>query len=278
MEETNKRKGIGASTSSIERLKSEREKRGWSRDYVAEKIGSDTHTIGRWERGNTFPSPYYRQELCKLFSMNAEELGFLKEEIKDSPKLHALQEEQPVETTNPAMEQHVPLTNNSPPQKLIVSNHNLRSLIVTGIFITVITTLLAALFSWGLFSPSLSLNSRTSPDSSSAFRIRPGGTWINPANGSIVQDTIRFAAKAYPTHPGDPPINHVNFTVGWNGAWRIGCTAYPPPATDNIFACTTNLPLLNAPVGRIKSSFDVYDQVGNMNLAPNGVHTLFYKP
>lgn len=27
-----------------------------------------------------------------------------------------------------------------------------------------------------------------------------------------------------PTNPGDPPINHVKFTIGWtNGGWRVGC-------------------------------------------------------
>ena len=278
MEETKKRKGAPISASPNERLRSEREKRGWTRDYVAEKIGSDTHTIGRWERGNTFPSPYYRQKLCELFSMNAEELGFFKEEIKDSRDVHALTEEQPAEIKNPAIEHHVPLTHNSPRQQLIVGNRLPGDFIALGVFTAIITTLLVALFSWGLLSPSFSMNSRSPSEFSSAFRIRPGGTWINPANGSIVHDTIRFAAKAYPTHPEDPPINHINFTVEWNSAWRIACTAYPPPATDNIFACVTNLPLLNAPAGPIKISFDVYDQSGNVNLAPNGVYTLFYEP
>ena len=38
-------------------LRREREWRGWSRQYVAEQIGSDFNMIGRWERGNIFPSP-----------------------------------------------------------------------------------------------------------------------------------------------------------------------------------------------------------------------------
>lgn len=54
------------------RLRSEREKRGWSRDYVAENIGSDLRSVGRWERGTTSPTPYYRQALCELFGMNRE--------------------------------------------------------------------------------------------------------------------------------------------------------------------------------------------------------------
>src|SRR5947209_12333647 len=60
------------------RLKNERERRGWSRNYVAEKIGGDIQTVARWERGTTFPTPCLRQELCKLFEMSAEELGLLR--------------------------------------------------------------------------------------------------------------------------------------------------------------------------------------------------------
>jgi len=61
-------------------LKREREWRGWSRQYVAEQIGSDFNMIGRWERGNIFPSPYYRQKLCELFGKTAQELGLLQDD------------------------------------------------------------------------------------------------------------------------------------------------------------------------------------------------------
>src|SRR5438105_6225478 len=76
-----------------DRLRKEREKRGWSRDYVAGKIGGDPLSVGRWERGTTSPSPYYRQKLCELFRMNAEELGFFKESAKDNTELHTEREE-----------------------------------------------------------------------------------------------------------------------------------------------------------------------------------------
>src|SRR5437588_10956442 len=47
------------------RLRHEREQRGWTREYVAEQIGCpEPKTVGRWERGTTFPSPHYRQKLC----------------------------------------------------------------------------------------------------------------------------------------------------------------------------------------------------------------------
>ena len=39
-----------------DQLKRERQRRGWSREYVAEQIGiADPKTIGRWECGGAFP-------------------------------------------------------------------------------------------------------------------------------------------------------------------------------------------------------------------------------
>jgi transcriptional regulator with XRE-family HTH domain len=58
-------------------LKYERQLRGWSQGDVAERIGSDTKTVSRWERGGGFPSSYLRQSLLEIFGKNAEELGLL---------------------------------------------------------------------------------------------------------------------------------------------------------------------------------------------------------
>src|SRR5579864_9052645 len=59
-----------------EQLRRERQRRGWSREYVAEQIGlADAKTIGRWERGAAFPSSYFLQKLCTLFGMLAQDLG-----------------------------------------------------------------------------------------------------------------------------------------------------------------------------------------------------------
>src|SRR5689334_10925055 len=63
----------------ISRLRQERERRGWSRSYVAEKIEVDVITVGRWERGERMPHPPCRQKLCALFEMNAEDLGLFSE-------------------------------------------------------------------------------------------------------------------------------------------------------------------------------------------------------
>ena len=48
------------------RLRYERERRGWSQDKVAEKLGTDGRSVGRWERGVTNPTSYYQEKLCEL--------------------------------------------------------------------------------------------------------------------------------------------------------------------------------------------------------------------
>jgi len=58
-------------------LKRMREQQGWSRNYVANQLGTDANTIGRWERGERFPSPYFRQRLCELFGASAQDLGLM---------------------------------------------------------------------------------------------------------------------------------------------------------------------------------------------------------
>src|SRR5205085_401715 len=51
---------------------------------------SESKTVGRWERGEAFPSPYNRRKLVELYGKNAEELGFLKEESNDNSKISEL--------------------------------------------------------------------------------------------------------------------------------------------------------------------------------------------
>jgi transcriptional regulator with XRE-family HTH domain/tetratricopeptide (TPR) repeat protein len=58
-------------------LKNERLKQGWSQSRVAEKIGTDARSVGRWERGEITPSPYFREKLCQLYKKDARDLGFL---------------------------------------------------------------------------------------------------------------------------------------------------------------------------------------------------------
>lgn len=62
------------------RLRYEREKRGWAQARVAQEIDTSERNIGRWERGFSSPSPYFREKLCTLFGKSAPELGFIKDE------------------------------------------------------------------------------------------------------------------------------------------------------------------------------------------------------
>src|SRR5207248_10797366 len=58
-------------------LRYERSIRGWSQADVAEKVGRDSRTVRRWERGKTVPTPYLRQKLCQLLGKTPTELGLL---------------------------------------------------------------------------------------------------------------------------------------------------------------------------------------------------------
>jgi len=61
-----------------DKLRKERENRGWTHKDVADQIGlPDPHTLGRWERGVSFPQPHYRQALGRIFEKTLEELGLL---------------------------------------------------------------------------------------------------------------------------------------------------------------------------------------------------------
>jgi tetratricopeptide (TPR) repeat protein/transcriptional regulator with XRE-family HTH domain len=58
-------------------LKYERELRCWSQLEVADHIGTTAFNVSRWERGITFPSSYFRQQLCQIFEKSPQKLGFL---------------------------------------------------------------------------------------------------------------------------------------------------------------------------------------------------------
>lgn len=65
------------------KLQHERELRGWSQAFIAEKIGTVEKTVSRWECGEQKPGPTYRRRLCKLFGKDAVELGFLEEDKEE---------------------------------------------------------------------------------------------------------------------------------------------------------------------------------------------------
>jgi transcriptional regulator with XRE-family HTH domain len=68
-------------------LKRARELRGWSQEHLAQEIGTTHKIVGRWERGESTPTPYYRTKLCVLFGKNAEELGLIEQQAH-SPSSH----------------------------------------------------------------------------------------------------------------------------------------------------------------------------------------------
>ncbi len=61
-----------------------RRERGWSQRKVADLLRdlggiADAALIGKWERGEHIPSPFYQEKLCTLFGLTAYELGFVKQ-------------------------------------------------------------------------------------------------------------------------------------------------------------------------------------------------------
>ncbi len=95
-----------------QRLKMERERRGWSQTKVAEAVGADPASISRWERGGSSPYPYFREKLCELFGKNAYELGLI-EGMGDS-------EDEVYHTPTPPSDPSIPL-----PTKGIVGRDDL---------------------------------------------------------------------------------------------------------------------------------------------------------
>ena len=262
------------------RLRRERELRGWSQKDVADRIGTNTFTVGRWERGEAVPTPHFRQELCKVFGKNAQELGLIGEDVL-SPSLHPVEippgESQSAPTdsksiTDPSSPEDAgrksessEFDNSWPYQQN--ASRSPRARRVALVALIVLAMLISFVGANAYFSASR--------------HIKPGGGWISPLNGQVVGEVLHFAAYAYPTHSNEPLIDHVNFTAWWQGVdprtWKIACTA-TPPASNDVFSCNADLSLLGAVAGPLRVSFDVYDQAGNANLAPNGEHTITYAP
>jgi transcriptional regulator with XRE-family HTH domain len=225
------------------RLQSERQRRGWSRKYVAEQLDVSDYTVGQWERGEHMPYPMHIQKLCNLFDTSAEALGLTGLSAEVNPlEVHKVQVDTGTLTPHPKR------------WRLLLA--------IVGI---VLVLVVAAGVSRYILFP---------------VHVKPGGVWISPI-GTTVRDVMHFAAYAYPTNQGDPDIDYVNFTMYWPGidphAWKIACVVHVPISKD-VYACDVNLRLLGATPGPISISFDVYDRQGNVNEAPNGVHHINYVP
>ena len=78
-----------------QRLREERERHSWTHKDVADQIDlPDPRTVGRWERGFSFPSAHYRQELCRVFKKPPEELGLLKRSANEESEARNIEQEE----------------------------------------------------------------------------------------------------------------------------------------------------------------------------------------
>ena len=59
-------------------LRRARESQGWTQEELAEKLGTTSVTISRWESGVTFPSRYFQKRLSSLYGKSIAELGLLR--------------------------------------------------------------------------------------------------------------------------------------------------------------------------------------------------------
>ena len=75
-----------------ERLKKEREKRGWSQTFLAEKIHVSRQSVSKWETGKNYPSIEVIIDLSDLFEITIDELlrsdeALTEKVIQDSKEL-----------------------------------------------------------------------------------------------------------------------------------------------------------------------------------------------
>lgn len=250
-------------TDQKEQLKSilvgERIRRELTQEQVAEAIGVSPRNYQRWEQGKTFPQPYYLKRLQEFFGPCIDEI-FIPIGSGNRSNNHS----------------ESPDASDRPPEKISYKPHwpfsFLRDRRYHRPALVVCLAILVLAISTG-FMLHLTHPYGFGP-------VKPGGVWVSPA-GLTVGDIVLFEAYAYPTHPSDPVIDHVNFTAYWPGvdprAWKIICQERVPIRKD-VYACDANLKQLGAVPGQITISFDVYDVQGNVSFAPNGEHTITYLP
>ncbi len=89
-------------------LRYERERRGWSQQEVADKVGTTPLSVSRWERGETVPGPHFREKLGEVFGKSPYELGL----VAERPPASLSTGPSPVpDTTTALAETHTPLWN-----------------------------------------------------------------------------------------------------------------------------------------------------------------------
>jgi tetratricopeptide (TPR) repeat protein/DNA-binding XRE family transcriptional regulator len=61
----------------LTRLRDARLDRGWSQQELADEVGTTHVNVSRWERGETFPSLFFRKRLCEVFGKTPAELDLV---------------------------------------------------------------------------------------------------------------------------------------------------------------------------------------------------------
>ncbi len=245
-------------------LTRERNRRELTQEQVAEAIGVSVRNYQRWEKGQSYPQPYYLQQLREYFGPCIDEKDISFHGSQSNTQFSVNDEKAYQSSSDPAMSSEKAF------YKLRWSSifWHARNYQHLRLFVGLSILILAMGMGYVLYI--------THPFGFGP--VKPGGEWISPV-GPTVGDIVYFAAYAYPNHPTDPAIDYVNFTAYWPGvdprAWKIVCHLRIPVRKD-VYACDVNLKQLGAPPGQISISFDVYDVQGNVHLAPNGEHKIMY--
>ena len=150
------------------------------------------------------------------------------------------------------------------------------------IVLEVIVCIASVVILFNLHSPSHVLNT-SSETQSSAIQgqvvSEPYVLWVKPQKGQVVHNAIRLEASISLPISDDFKIDHIIFTAWWTGVdprnWRNIC-AVSRPAHQHIFQCDGNLRQLQAPLGRLMLSFDMYDIHHHVRLAPDGGFPVTY--
>src|SRR5438552_12282954 len=75
-----------SSSSPNSALQQERLRQAWTQQDLADRLGTTKLTVGRWERGITVASPYFRLKLCTLLGKDPQALGLLPGENNQPPQ------------------------------------------------------------------------------------------------------------------------------------------------------------------------------------------------
>jgi transcriptional regulator with XRE-family HTH domain len=70
--------------------------RGWTQREEAEAVGTTLANVSRWERGVTFPSPYFRKKLCEVFEISPEDLNLTRTQRYSSQICNTKQKDFPM--------------------------------------------------------------------------------------------------------------------------------------------------------------------------------------